>query len=145
MAFLVIGLDGSPFEPRSHKAPLAVYAGIEVQAAHGAVGHVRHVKARVGPAGIDGGRAGAEADIEPGRVGADVPELVPDYAVEAFRQPAVTGTFLAVRLAVDGEDRRVRIYISFLCRGGKAAQEKGNTQQQFFHFRQFIWYKNTNF
>ena len=144
--FLVVCLDGAPFEARAHEPPLPVYPGIEVQAAHGAVGHVRHVVTRIGPAGIDGGRAGAEADIEAGRVGAQVPQTVPDNAVQAFRQAAVAGAFFAVRFAINRESGSVCIHISFLCQGCKTAQEEGgNTQQQFFHLRQFIWYKNTNF
>ena len=141
----MVGLDGAPFEAGTHEAPLTVNPGVEVQAAGAAVGHVRHVVGGVGPLGVEGGRVAAETDIKAGRVGAQVPQRVPDYAVKAFGEAAVTGAFLLVRFPVNWENGSVGVLVSFLCPGCEQTGHQGSEKQDFLHEFSYNRYKNTKF
>ena len=137
LVFLTLG---APVKTGAHKLPFSFHPGIQVQTAHAHIGHVGHVEARIGPLGVNLGGAGAETDVQAGRIGAQVPKGIPHYAMEAFGEAAVAGAIIVIGLSKHGEGRCVLIH-NLLGRCNQASgQQNQREKKTFFHM-----YKISNF
>ena len=133
-ALMVFLVGAVPVEAAAYKTPLAVKEGIQVQAAAAGVGHVGHMVASVGPAGVHGRGIRAETHIQAGRIQAQPPKGSTANLLIVGRETLVSARRCLNGLAIQRQILGVGI-LDILGIKADAGGQKKHGENQWFHKR----------